>query len=73
MGNPDLVFQNLNPDFPIEREIRNGFHLREIRPQGGFQLRNPNPDFMDFFFTIRLENLKKVLQNYSHEQWSSFC
>ena len=28
----------------------NGFHLREIRPQGGFQLRNPNPDFLDFPF-----------------------
>ena len=26
----------------------NGFHFLEIRPQGGFQLRNPNPDFMDF-------------------------
>ena len=22
--------------------------LREIRPQGGFRLRNPNPDFLDF-------------------------
>ena len=22
LGNPDLDFQNLNPDFPIEREIR---------------------------------------------------
>ena len=28
----------------------NGFHPREIRPQGGFQLRNPNPDFLDFPF-----------------------
>ena len=28
----------------------NGFHLREIRPQSGFQLRNPNPDFLDFPF-----------------------
>ena len=27
-----------------------GFHLREIRPHGGFQLRNPNPDFLDFSF-----------------------
>ena len=60
MGNPDLVFQNLNPDFPIEREIRNGFHLREICPQGGFQLRNPNPDFMDLLFTVRLEIRKRI-------------
>ena len=43
LGNPDLDFQNLYPDFPIEREIR---------PHGGFQLRNPNPDFMDFLFTV---------------------
>ena len=46
LGNPNLDFQNLNPDFPIGREI----HLREIRPQGGFQLRNSNPDFLDFPF-----------------------
>ena len=35
LGNPNLDFEN-------------GFHFWEIRPQGGFQLRNPNPDFMDF-------------------------
>ena len=38
-----------------------------------FKLRNPNPDFMNFLFTIRLGNPKKDLQNYSREQWSSFC
>ena len=38
----------------------NGFHLPEIRPRGGFQLRNPNPEFLDFPFyrsiwkTVRL-------------------
>ena len=37
----------------------NRFHLREIRPQGGFKLRNPNPDFMDFLFTFRLGNQGK--------------
>ena len=41
----------------------NWFHLRKIRPQGGFQLRNPNPDFMDFLFTVRLGNPKNNLQN----------
>ena len=48
---------------------KSGFHLREIRPQGGFQLRNPNPDFLDFLFldfldflfTVRLGNPKKDL------------
>ena len=51
----------------------NGFHLREIRPQGGFQLRDPNPDFMDFLFTVRLGNPKKDLQNCSREQRCSLC
>ena len=60
-----------NPESNAKSE--NGFHLREIRPQGGFQLRNPNPDFMDFLFTVRLGNPKKDLQNYSREQRSSFC
>ena len=51
-------------DFVIEREIRS---------QGGFQLRNPNPDFMDFLFTVRLGNPKKDLQNFSRKQHCSFC
>ena len=33
----------------------NGFHLLEMCPQGGFQLRNPNADFKDFLFTVRWE------------------
>ena len=44
--NSDLVQQELSPP--------------EIRPEGGFQLRNPNPDFMDFLCTLR--NPKKYLQ-----------
>ena len=51
----------------------NAFYLREIRRQGGFQLRNPNPDFMDFFVTIGLGNPKKDIQNYLREQRSSYC
>ena len=42
----------------------NRFHFGEIRPHGGFQLRDPNPDFMDFLFTVRLRNPTKGLQNY---------
>ena len=41
-------------DFGMERRSENGFHLREIRLQGGFQLRNPNTDFVDFLFTVLL-------------------
>ena len=54
-------------------ESANGFHLREIRFQDGFQQRNPNPDVMDFFFTVPLGNPKKDLQNYSRKHGSSFC
>ena len=55
-------------DFVIEpAKFENGFHLQEIRPQGELQFRNPNPDFMDFLFTVRLGNPKKDLQNYSRE------
>jgi len=32
----------------LNAKPENGFHFREIRPQGRFQLTNPNPDFMDF-------------------------
>ena len=45
----------------------NGFHLREIRPYGGFQLRNPNMDFMDFLllfdWEIRKRTCKTILVN----------
>ena len=73
LGSPDLDFKNRIRILQSNAKSENGFHLREIRPQGGFQLRNPNPDFMDFLFTVRLGNPKKDLQNYSREQWSSFC
>ena len=45
----------------------NWFHLREIRPQGGFQLRNPNPDswisFLPFDWEIRKRICKTTLVN----------
>ena len=53
---------------PVNREI-----LWEIHPQGGFQLRNPNPDFMDFLFTVRLGNPKKDLQHYSRADYACAC
>ena len=74
MGNRDLDFKIRISDFTDPNaKSESEFHLREIRPQGGFQLRNPNPDFMDFLFTVRLENLKKDLEKFSREQWSSFA
>ena len=62
-------FRTLQPKAKSENRLR----LREVRPHSGFQLRNPNPDFMDLLFTVRLVNPKKNLQNSSREQWSSFC
>jgi len=50
-----------------------GIHLQEIRPQGGFQLRNPNLDFMDFLFKVRLGNPKKDLLNCSRDQRTILC
>ena len=55
-------------DIAIEREIQKWISP----PEDGFQLGNPNPDFMDFAFSVRLGNPKKDLQNYPHEQRSSF-
>ena len=73
LGNPDLDFEIRIADFQSNAKSENGFHLREIRLRGGFQLRNPNLDFMDFLVTVWLGNPKKYLQNCSRKQWSSFC
>ena len=61
-------------DFAIEREIRK-LILPPRNPSLGWisELRNPNPDFMDFLFAVRLRNPKKDLQDCSREQRCSFC
>ena len=41
-------------------ESANGFHLREIRSQDGFQQRNPNPDVVDFFLPFHWEIRKRI-------------
>ena len=43
-------------------KFKNRFHLREICPQGAFQLRNPNP----FDWEIRKRICKTVLVNSGH-------
>ena len=73
MGNLDL---DLKSGFWILQSNAKsvfGFYLREIRPQGGFQFRNPNPDFMDLLLTVRLGNPKKDLQNCSRQERSFFA
>ena len=64
VGKPGFRFEIRILDFAIEREIR---------PQGGFQFRNPNPDFMDLLLTVRLGNPKKDLQNCSRQERSFFA
>ena len=73
LGNLDLDFEIRISDLQSNAKCENGFHLREIRPQGGFQLGNPITDFMDFLFTFRLGNPKKDSQNCSRELRSTFC
>ena len=65
LGNPDFGFGKGT------RKRKTDF-TSETRPQGELQLRNPNPDLMDFPFTVRLGNPKNDLQNHSREQRSSF-
>ena len=50
-GNPHLDFEIRISDFATEHEIR---------PHGGFPLRYPNPDFMDFFFTVQSGSPKRI-------------
>ena len=71
----DLDFETQITSFAIERKIRKTdyFHLPEIPTQGGFQFRNPNPDFMDFLLYRFIGKFEKDLRNYSREQWSFLC
>ena len=43
-------------DFAIEREIRKQISPSRSPSSGWISLRNPNPDFMDFLFTVWLGN-----------------
>ena len=49
----------------MNAKSENEFHLREIRPQGGFQLRNPNPDFLDFPFHRSIGKSEKGFEKLS--------
>ena len=50
-------------------------HLRNLdfTSKKSVLLRNPNPDFMDFLFTVRLGNPKKDLQHYSRADYACAC
>ena len=55
-------------DFTKERKIKKKFQHPKLRPQGEFQLRNPNPDFMVSALNRFLDNSRKDMQNCSREQ-----
>ena len=60
----EFGFRFWNPDFGLCNRTRNrqtDFTSEKSVPKGGLQLRNPNPDFMDFPFTVQLGNPKKVI------------
>ena len=60
LGNLDLDFEIWISDLQSNAKSKNGLHLREIRPQNGLKLRNPNPDFVDLLFTVRLGIRKRI-------------
>ena len=64
LGTQDLDFEIPILDCSIEREYRS---------QGGFQLRNPNPDFMDFHFTVRVGNRKEDCKTILVNSGLFFC
>ena len=54
-----------NPHLDLEIRISDFATEHEIRPRGGFQLRYPNPDFMDFFFTVQSGSPKRICKIFS--------
>ena len=50
LGNPDLDFQNLNLDFPIEREIRKGISTPRNPSSGWISIKKSKSGFLDFPF-----------------------
>ena len=50
LGNPDLDFQNLNPDFPIEREIRKRISPPRNPSSGWISIKKSKSGFRGFPF-----------------------
>ena len=68
IGNPDLGFQNLNLDLPIEREIRKRISPPRNPSSGWISIKKSKSGFFGFPFL----SFDKDLQNRSREQRSSF-
>ena len=68
LGNPDLDFQNLNLDFPIEREIRKRISPPRNPSSGWISIKKSKSGFFGFLFLsfdweIRKRICKTVLVN----------
>ena len=68
LGNPDLDFQNLNPDSPIEREIRRRISPPRNPSSGWISIKKSKSGFFGFLFLsfdweIRKRICKTVLVN----------
>ena len=50
LGNPDLDFPNLNPDFPIEHEIRKRISPPRNPSSGWISIKKSKSGFLDFPF-----------------------
>ena len=50
LGNPDLDFENLNPDFPIEREIRKRISPPRNPSSGWISIKKSKSGFFGFPF-----------------------
>ena len=62
LGNPDLDFENLNPDFPIEREIRKRISPPRNPSSGWISIKKSKSGFFGFpFFSFDWEIRKKDL------------
>ena len=63
LGNPDLDFQNLNPDFPIEREIRKRISPPRNPSSGWISIKKSKSGFHGFPFYRSIEKSETILVN----------
>ena len=63
LGNPDLDFQNLNPDFPIEREIRKRISPPRNSSAGWISIKKSKSGFHGFPFYRSIEKSETILVN----------
>ena len=73
LGNLDLDFEIRISDFPSNAKSENGFHLLEILFLGGFQLQNPNPDFLIFLllpFDREIRKSKGICKLINCQLWT---